>query len=498
MKNIKKDIPSLLGLIGTTSLAFISTGVAAPAMLGIVGTLSTGVASNLFTAINPDKIKKWFVNVHPDDLNHSIQKLFVQSVVDALGNINILYSESGATSQEKKEAKQLIKQLQKELPGQLLHSMRVKIDEPEVKHFLNSDTNQNEITNYILNSLPDSVDSDSFKSFLVAHLKPQIQLCFGEGLKDPSNNNAWVAFQRMLLEDIQGSIDRIEAGQQEIKSSIEGMQTASGLTDAQMREISQLKELLKDKKLITMQIDESISNSLQTIEQKENELIKITTHTDIKVDQLKALTEKIHRQNRVTHIALLTGLVASCIVLFNVFYQSFNKPFTGTIQVYGWEGEQHNPLEGKGTLVLEFGNKTEQAEINRSGEAVFKKIDSRFNNQAIRVYLKDTEHKPYYLQAGTVHIKKNEVAKLMVLLEGLEKFEGYIYDEAGFGIPGTQVSIAGLNVHTDDRGYFHIAIPQGKQKEYQSVEVLKTGYMPYRNNAMPMTKDVFERVLIKE
>jgi hypothetical protein len=72
---IKQDLTSLLGFVGTTALACISGGVTTPALLSLVGGLSSGVASNLLLKFTPENMKKWFIGVHPDDLNHSLNKL---------------------------------------------------------------------------------------------------------------------------------------------------------------------------------------------------------------------------------------------------------------------------------------------------------------------------------------------------------------------------------------------------------------------------------------
>ena len=201
MKNLKGDLPKIIGLIGTASLACVSGGIAIPAingLMGLVGSLSSGVASNIITELTPGKLKKWFVDVHPNDLNHSIKKLFISSIQEALSNINILYSESGATKQEKQYTKKIITLLSKELPEQLENTSLIQFGDAEVEKILNASSNaDDDIVSFILQKIEGFELSLSFKQFFSQHLVPQVQLCFGEGLKNPANSEAWIAFQQI-------------------------------------------------------------------------------------------------------------------------------------------------------------------------------------------------------------------------------------------------------------------------------------------------------------
>ena len=109
MKNLKKDIPALAGLIATASIALVSGGLVNPTLTNIGASL----AANFITGLSPAKVKRWFVGIHPNDLNHSIKRLFVESAKEALGNISVLFSETNATSKEISQVKHLIQLLQR-------------------------------------------------------------------------------------------------------------------------------------------------------------------------------------------------------------------------------------------------------------------------------------------------------------------------------------------------------------------------------------------------
>ena len=481
----KKDVLSLTGLLATTSLAVVSGGLLGPAvsgLLGGVGNIGSGLAANFIMGLTPDKIKRLFVDVHPNDLNHSIKKLFVASINDALNNIAILFSETQVSDNEKKQVKQLIKTLQKQLPGMFLNSHEIRLEEPEIKHFLYEKDKEEMICRYIANHFANFGITEPFKTFLAQNLPAQIQLCFGEGLKDPANQHAWIAFQRMLMEEIRNDIKQIADTQQSIKDDLSDLKfSKSGFTKKQIAEVHELVKILNDKKLVEVKIKSGIDQSLKSIENKANEIIQVTTQTQLSVNELKKIIEKIKRQNRTNQLIIYA--LSACVLIAGVFvaYKLINQPFTATIKVYGWENEQHNPLNGKGSIVLTLGDKTEKAEINRQGEAVFKGVPPKFNKKSVSAYIADTEGEPYYLPDSIVKIQKNNTTKVQILLRGLEKFEGTVFDNlTGEGLPDVLVTIAGIGAMTNEKGIFRIEIPIEKQQHEQKILIHKNGYESVR------------------
>jgi len=492
MKNIQKDIPSLLGFIATASLAVVSGGLINPTLTNI----GAGLAANFLGGFTPSKIRKWFITEHPDKLNHSIKKLFVESINEALTNVNVLFAETNNTDQEKTTAQQLIKKLQKHLPNMLLNEKQINLEEPEIKHFLYEKNKEEVICNFIETQFAGFGVTEPFKSFLAQNLPPQIQLCFGEGLKNPANQDAWIAFQRMLMEEIRNDIKQIADTQQSIKEDLSDLKfTKSGFSEEQMDEIRKLVKILNDKKLVELKIKDGINQSLESIETKANQIIQITTETNMTVSQLKNVVEKMRSQNRWNQIIIFSLAGALLIAGLCIAYMLINQPFTATIQVYGWESKQHNPLEGNGTLVLTIGEKTEIAEINRQGEAIFKGILPKYNGKVVPIYITDTENELYYLTDSVIQIYKNKKSEIQVLLRGLERFEGVVIDENGKCIADATVIVAGIKDKTDERGYFNIAIPLEKQQRTQEIEILKEGHISYRNIAMPMTGDLCRIIL---
>jgi hypothetical protein len=495
MKNIKKEIPSLIGLLTTASLAVVSGGLLNPTLTNIGASL----AANFITGFTPAKIKKWFITEHPDKLNHSIKKLFIVSIDEALNNINILFSETKNTAHEKKTAKQLIKILQKSLPDMFMDSNQIQLDEPEIKHFLYEKGNEDSICDFIKNKFDSFGVTEPFKSFLAQNLPGQIQLCFGEGLKNPANQDAWIAFQRMLTEEIRNDIKQIADVQQSIKDDLSDLKfKKSGFSKEQIGEIHELIKILNDKKLIEVKIRNSVDQTLKSIEEKTNEIIRITTKTQLTVDELKFIVEKIKRQNRTNHIIIYALAVSFIIAGIFIAYKLIDQPFTTTIQIYGWENEQHHPLNGNGSIILTLGDKLEKAEINRQGEAIFKGILPEYNGKTVAACIADTDGEPYYLSDTIIKIQKNSTTKVQVLLRGLEKLQGTVYDDiTGEGLPDVSITVAGITAKTDEKGNFIIDIPIAGQRLEQEIEISKEGYKSKRQT-IPMSgenkyKTILER-----
>ena len=487
-------MPALMGLLATTSLAVVSSGLVNPTITSI----GSSLAASFLTSFTPAKIKKWFITEHPDKLNHSIKKLFILSINEALTNVNILFSETNNPGNEKKAASLLIKTLQKYLPDMLLDEKHIQLEEGEIKRFLYEKDKEDTICGFIENQFVGYGITDPFKSFLAQNLPGQIQLCFGEGLKNPVNRNAWIAFQRMLMEEIRSDIKQIADTQQSLKDDLSDLKfEKSGLSAEQINEIHQLVKTLNDKNLVEVKINDGINQSLQSIEDKTNKIIQITTETNLTVAQLKIILKKIDRQNKVNQIVVFS--LAACLLVagFFVAYRFINQPFTTTVQLYGWEGVQHNPLEGKGTLVLTLGDKTEKAEINRQGEAIFKGILPEYNGKIVSAYIADTDDEPYYLVDSVIQIQKNGVTKVQVLLRGLEKLEGVIYDDiSGEGLSDVSVTVVGITTITDEKGNFMIEIPIEKQRREQEIEVSKEGYQSKRQT-IPMSGENKYRTVLE-
>jgi hypothetical protein len=492
MKKVKKDIPSLIGLITTTALAVISGGLINPATTSILGSslsnvgsgIGASLAASFLTNFTPVKIKKWFVNVHPNDLNHNVKKLFFESVQEALNNIFVLFSETQVSDSEKKHVKQLIKTLQKHLPEMLSNSTQIQIEESEIKHFFYGNDGEDVLFSFIENQFADFGITEPFKSFLAKNLPAQIQLCFGEGLKDPANQNAWIAFQRMLIEEIRSDIKQIANTQQNIKDDLSDLKfEKSGFSQEQIAEIRELIKILNNKKLVEVKIKNSINQSLKSIENKANEIIRITTKTQLSVDELKIIIEKIKRQNRTNHIILFIFVICLLASGTIVIYKLIHQPFTATIRIVDWKGKDNPFINESGSKVrIWLGGEPREYKSISDGYVEFSKIPAKYKNEAVQIDFQPSEEYPLYIKDKTISLQTEEKMELKVYVKGLDSIRGNIKDcDTEKIIEGALIKINGQSTYSDSLGNFEMSFQPDKQEINQTIEIYKNNYQRYFN-----------------
>jgi hypothetical protein len=285
----------------------------------------------------------------------------------------------------------------------------------------------------------------------------------------------------MMAEDMLAAMRRMESAQGQMQAELSSVRAGTtGLSPEQMDKIHQLIALLQNSREIHPLIDNGVTEALRSIESKIDEQARMN-------DKIYVTVERVNRKQGQLFLVVCIPVAALLAAAGVIAYHVLERPFTATIHVHGWEGKHHHPLDGAGVIELTLGDKTERAGINRQGEAIFKKLPPAHEGRAARVALVDTGHEPYFLLDSVVRLERDETSEVRVTLRGLDRLEGYIQD-GDAGIAGATVRVAGLVARTDGRGYFSLAIPPGKQRRYQEVEISKEGYAPCRYAEMPMAR----------
>jgi hypothetical protein len=482
----KKNLLYFFGALGGIAFGSYAIATSAHVILQVLGGLGGAFSTKKIIQTKTSQIKNW-IKFDPNTLNHNIQELFKKSIHDALDNINVLFKATTAKKDEKKEAAQLIKTLQQGLPKMFSDNNKFQLDESKIRDFLYEKDKEDRICDCIRNECENFEIKEPFKSFLAQNLYAQIQLCFGEGLKDPANQNAWIAFQRMLIEEIRNDIKQIADTQQSIKDDLSDLKfEKSGFSEEQIAEIREFIDLLNNKKLIEVKIRKGVDENLKTIECKANEIIKITTQTKITVEKLKELVEELNRHHRINQILIYS--LSAIMIALGVFvaYTLINQPFTAKIKVHGWKGVNHIPLQN-GTIILTFGDQSVPEKINPDGIVAFTKIPPKYKNRRvpIPIHLELPENSIlFYLTDSVIYVKgKNEMNNIEVSVRGIDRFHGIITDfDTGIGLEDVTIRIADTIIKTDELGYFSIEIPKIKQKFKQKVQISKQGYESWFEN----------------
>ncbi|MCB0704956.1 MAG: tetratricopeptide repeat protein, partial [Saprospiraceae bacterium] len=201
--------------------------LACPALLpatgvAVIHALAPNIASDMITGLRYDRIREYFRPTHPDQLNHDLAKLLHASSIQALKNLEILYTEKvrdqyagllqGVGAEWVKQAKKEFKAFRTELEA-------VKLDKLDSEAFLRDIESANTDIASLLPAFP----NPEIQTFVQQQIKPQVTLAFKEALKDPANERAWKAMQLWMLEETMTQNRSLLEGQSALKAQLDGL-----------------------------------------------------------------------------------------------------------------------------------------------------------------------------------------------------------------------------------------------------------------------------------
>jgi len=500
MNRLATSSALLLSTLAHVSLTCLSTGLSAETLLAVATGISGSVVTDMIKGLSREKIKHLLFGTYPSNLNRSIKKLFISSIGEALDNILVLYRETGVSKLEQNSAKKSINVLKKHLQNRSKSDdVASFLDDEHIRSFTSSDYSSDDITNYLRDELEGNGLDLKLKDFISQHFPAQIQLCFGEGLKSPEHHDAWVAYQRLMSDELREMIKEIELGQQEIRQDLKDLKLANGLDPVVQEELHRLNDLLSDENKFSLALNNALDQSLTHLEELANRLIIITTETNHTVREIKSLQQEQLRRAKKTHYLIISALLIGLVSIGLVGIMVLRAPFNLSVIVHGWLGKEHIPLKNMGSLTLIVKGKTYQGEIDSQGKVLFADLPYDCSGEIARVRIDNTEGMPYVCCDSTILIKKGEVAFLPISIIGIDRVMGVVKDEESqLPIPNALVRIAGVESRTDSRGHFDLAIPINQQAEEQEIEILKEGYLSYRATHTTVGKDLFRLFLDRQ
>lgn len=267
------------------------------ALGGTVGAaIMAGIGINLSSAIiqsGSKHLKDKWLSSHNGILNHDIQLALERAFVKTLNSLEHKYfelQEANVQSPEKKEAiRGLFKELREETQGVFVSSLGHVIDAPEIKEYLYGDA-QNasdrlwrrvEGTKLIY-----TYYGEHFKEFLRTRLPGELVFWFGEELKNDNRecNKAWRAFQRMLLEGIQGDLKAVHANQELIRQDLQ-------VLDGIRTQLDELKDTV-DQRIAGEPFQQGLEESLKSMRGLLETVAGTAQRTEIMIDVVVATTDR--------------------------------------------------------------------------------------------------------------------------------------------------------------------------------------------------------------
>lgn len=282
----------IIGLLATAAIACGATGIGviggfSPLVAELSKTIFAGfsvnIGSGIIGSLKYSKLREWFIKTHPNDLNHDLQKALKVSIINALENIRILYS-SYIKDNERQRLNEIIKGLKKEIEEGFPDKKNEEFTKVELKDYLYDDPDL--AIELLLKELPFKLkDIDTlntrvpFSKFLKENLLIQLQLCFGEMLKERDNYRIWVAFQRLIIEDIRENVELILIKQEELHKEILEIKKRDvlfpNLSNSQIKDLTYLAKQLNNPVELSNELEIALNNFVKKTKDAINEIFAL-------------------------------------------------------------------------------------------------------------------------------------------------------------------------------------------------------------------------------
>jgi hypothetical protein len=188
------------------------------------------------------------------------------------------------------------------------------------------------------------------------------------------------------------------------------------------------------------------------------------------------------------HRIVNSGFSLSLIVLFTIlpllisgiifWYLRQTKPFHLRIAVTEVDAIPDFRYE-KGTITLDYGNKTEYYQIEK--EIFIQDIPPYYRGKKGKIQFEAFGYEPL---DTIIRLEENRTITITVERDNsLGKIFGVVYDEMENPLEGVHVSVLDISTETDKFGFFKIDIPREKQKKEQNLRAIKNGFETYNRNS---------------
>ncbi|KGN70159.1 hypothetical protein [Porphyromonas sp. COT-239 OH1446] len=466
MRQQKKQIGrSLIGIITSTALACITSELTIPILRELLHDLSIGMAVDLTQQLSPTRLKEYILGAHPSQMGRELQRLFLSSTTDALDNILTLYLETTSDRHDRRRAKRAIRTLVKQLSHKQQHQLLDDLENKEIAMRFTCPETEGEtaLEAYLSQQLQTSSDlPKGLKQMITQHLSPQVQLCFGHNLGQGHHREAWISYERTLLEEI---YHRLAEGQPPL---------ASAPIELHIPELEG-------------RLGKVLARRLRGIEEREDKLIHLSSETHLSVRQLLQQNQSHRRQIRTMMLGLYLLVLALAGTLSYWAYDRRQASFDLCIQIHGWLGRDHHLIQGEASLRVELGEEIRVLDIDRHGRVFLSHLPASLAGKSISVHISQPEGMPYYsLQESMLLDPKRYIHYLEASIVGLDRLDGLVRNAlTGDEIVGAEVYMAGERIHTDRHGRFTLFISKQRQALKQQISVSKTGFERY-TRSIPM------------
>ncbi len=455
-----------------------------------IATVAGGVAVNLFsnTAQNLfDKLSQNLVTKHPDQLNHDIQKALVKTSHHALKNLLILYKEEHPSKKDIRQASDFIRSIREEISQMYARPGSLTGYDQHVQQFIHAPVEEakQQIELSLHTALKNADIPSSFIQLFEDSFVDQLKLCFTQQLK--ANSDAWVAFQKTMLEGLKGDLTQVLDGQERIEKKLDDLSAKSSyqktprFSAKQAKVAEQLLKEINQPARIQVALDKALEKCLSEIKMELAEVKHLVIDVKGDTGYIKTDVKKLRKEVKIGAI-LVAGILLTTVVLIYRYY--INKPFTLTVHVHGKTGSGDLVLRKQGYVVMDIVNgQRKKAEINEDGSAFFPGV---YAGEKVKLDIDFSEPYKSVFVDSVFTITREANIFLPVVLQGIDRVKGFV-QYADEPLSGVFVQIDDLSDTTDHAGRYEIAIPETLQRKRYDVRFMKEGFKLQTFPAYPQT-----------
>lgn len=484
MNEKKEFLKNVAGMALSAGLAITTQGTSS-LVLGVLGGIATGFTGSYFEKMEFNKIKNLLKDTDPSDLNHDLQKIIVQGVEWAILNIQILYKKEDLKKEHLKEldlfTKSLIEQIKllKDSLSEKSDSLYSIIEKPksDAEIFTTFDLN--------VDSFPIIKPEVPYNSFFKENFTSNLQLCFGELLKNKSNRPALIAYQREVYQNLDDNIDKvINQNELILKKLTDNQERQTVLENTTKWKNVKQKVTTTSLTSVNPEFEKLLNKQLSDIKQDTELLIDITSDIKSELEKVKGLTKGISKEIKQNWVAknkvwILSLFAIAIISILGLMYKIKTTPFTMNVGVAIDQSTkvhaEYPTLSKEARIRFYFPSKTIEKDIASNNEVILTEIPNKLNLSKCKIELLDDY---WEFAADSLLISENNKFLYVRPNDRLSTIEGKVLSrDLQSLISDAIISIDGLQTKTDINGNFNLQIPINLRRLNYIVRVEKKGFI---------------------
>lgn len=492
MQDKNEIIKNFAGIALSTGLAIATQG-SSNLILGTLSGMAGGIATNFIANVEFNKIKKLLKETDPSDLNHDLQKIIIQALEWAILNIQILYKKEALNKLQIEELNEFSKSLIEEV--KILNTQLSKKGESFYKTIEKPKNEQVVFKTFDLkvDTFPVIYNDKPYNKFFKKHFTSNLQLCFGELLKNEKNRPALIAYQREIYQNLDTNIDRVISQNEKILKTLT-QQEDKEPTIKENEKWVVVKDKISNKSLnaVTPEFENLLHSRLSNIKQDTELLIDTTSDIKNEIERVKGITVGLGKELKKNWIAknkvlILSLFAIAALAITGLTYKLNTTPFQmnigldidKNIKVHS----EYPKLSKEARLRFYFPQENIEKEVTFNNEIILSEISNDLKNSKIKIELIDDYWK---LSNNSIIINDTIIQLSRQPNDRLANISGKVISRnLQELIHNAIIKVDGLETSTNKNGEFSLNIPIELRKPDYIIRAEKEGYLSKEKYGVP-------------